>query len=86
MVCMICLRSISLPSISLTASLRVAAHHWDMPALTEVGASVTAGGIKPSLPANPSRIPGKKLASRGCSITSPIRTHWDTSMLARSGT
>ena len=65
MVCMTCLRSISLPSVVLTASLRVAAHHRDMPALDEVGGSVTPGGVKPSLLANPSRVPGKKLASRG---------------------
>ena len=72
---MTCLKLISLPSILLTASLRVAAHCWDMPALTEVGGSVTPGGVKLSLPANPSRMPGKKLALRGLSVASPIRTH-----------
>ena len=55
----------SLPSVALTASLRAAAHHWDMPALDKVGGSVTPGGVKPNLPANPSRMLGKKLASRG---------------------
>ena len=34
-------------------------------ALGEVGGSVTPGGIKLSLLANPSRMPGKKVASRG---------------------
>ena len=62
---MTCPRLTSLPSVVLTASLRVAAHHRDMLALDEVGGSVTPGGIKPSLPANPSRMPGKKLALRG---------------------
>ena len=63
--CATCLRLMSLPSVALTASLRVAAHRQDTLALDEVGGSVTPGGIKPSLPANPSRMPGKKLASRG---------------------
>ena len=70
-------RLISLPSVLTKASLRAAAHHWDMPALAEVGGSATPGGIRPSLPASPSRMPGKKLASRGLSITSPTTTHWN---------
>ena len=70
----------------MTASLRVAAHHWDMPALAEVGGSATPGGIKPSLPANPSRMPGKKLASSGWSITSPTMTRWNMAHLSSSGT
>ena len=45
MVCTTCSRLMSLTSIALTASLRVAAHHWDMPALDEVGGSVTPGGL-----------------------------------------
>ena len=49
----------------MTASLRAAAHCRDAPDLAEVGGSVTPGGAKPSLPATPSRMPGKKLASRG---------------------
>ena len=49
----------------LIASLRVAAQWWAMPSLTEVGGSVALGGTKPSLPTNPSRMPGKKLALRG---------------------
>ena len=61
----------------MTASLRVAAHHQDTPALAEVGGSATPGGVKPNLPANPSRIPGKKLALRGWSIASPTMTHWN---------
>ena len=65
MVHVVCSRLISPPSVLLTASLRVAAHCWDMPALTEVGGSVTPGGTKPSLPANPSRMPGKKLTLKG---------------------
>ena len=65
MVLMTCLRSISLPSVLLIASLRVAAQWWAMPSLTEVGGSVTPGGAKLSLPTNPSRMPGKKLALRG---------------------
>ena len=52
----------------MTASLRVVAHCWDTPALAEVGGSGTPGGLKPSLPATPSRMPGKKLASRGYSL------------------
>ena len=60
-----CPRLISLPSILLIASLRVAAQWQAMPSLTEVGGSVMPGGAKSSLPTNPSRMPGKKLASRG---------------------
>ena len=44
---------------------RAAAQWWATPSLTEVGGSVTPGGTKPSLPTNPSRMPGKKLPSRG---------------------
>ena len=44
-----------------------------------------AGGAKPSLPANPSRIPGKKLASRGIWAPSSIMTHRDTSSSVSSG-
>ena len=73
-----CPRSISLPSFLMTASLRVAAHCWDTPALTEVGGSTTPGGVKPSLPVNPSKMPGKKIASRGWSMASPTITHWNT--------
>ena len=76
-----CSRSISLPSVFTTASLRVAAHCWDMPTLAEVGGSASPGGVRPSLPARPSRMPGKKLAARGWSITSPTTTHWN---MARS--
>ena len=54
-----------------------AAHHRDMPALAEVGGSTTPGGIKPSLPVNPSSIPGKKIASRGWSTARPSMTHWN---------
>ena len=79
-----CPRSISLPSVLMTASLRAAAHHQDMPALAEVGGSATPGGIKLSLPANPSRMPGKKLALRGWSITSPTMTRWNTARLSSS--
>ena len=56
----------------------VAAHHWDMPTLAEVGGSTTPGGVKLSLPVNPSRIPGKKIASRGWSMASPSITRWNT--------
>ena len=49
----------------MAASLRAAAHCQDTPALAEVGGSVTPGGAKLSLPATPSRMPGKKLALRG---------------------
>ena len=35
------------------------------PPWMEVGGLITPGGTKPSLPTNPSRMPGKKLASRG---------------------
>ena len=59
----------------MAASLRVATHRQDTPTLMEVGGSTTPGGIKPSLPVNPSRMPGKKLASRGWSIASPTMTH-----------
>ena len=62
----------------MTASLRVAAHRWDMLTLAEVGGSTTPGGVKPSLPVNPSSIPGKKIASRGWSMASPSMTHWKT--------
>ena len=67
-----------LPSLLMTASLRVAAHRQDTPALAEVGGSTTPGGIKLSLPAKPSRIPGKKIASRGWSMASPSITRWNT--------
>ena len=73
-----CSRSISLPSVLTTASLRVAAYCQDMPALAEVGGSVTPGGIKLSLPVNPSRMPGKKLASTRWSIASPTMTCQNT--------
>ena len=69
----------------MTASLRVAAHHQDMPALAEVGGSATPGGIKLTLPANPSRMSGNKLASRGWSIASPTMTRWNTTHSASSG-
>ena len=49
----------------LVASLRVAAQWWAMPSLTEVGGLVMPGGAKLSLPTKPSRMPGKKLTSRG---------------------
>ena len=62
----------------MTASLRVAAHCRDTPTLAKVGGSTTPGGIKPSLPDNPSRIPGKKIASRGWSTASPSITPWNT--------
>ena len=62
----------------MTASLRVAAHRQDMPTLAEVGGSTTPGGIKLSLPVNPSRMPGKKIASRGWSTASPSITRWNT--------
>ena len=62
----------------MTASLRVAAHHRDTPTLAEVGGSTTPGGIKPSLPVNLSRMPGKKIASRGWSTTSLSITRWNT--------
>ena len=52
-------------SFLLIASLRMAAQWQAMPSLTEIGGSVMPGGAKPSLPTNPSRMPGKKLASRG---------------------
>ena len=48
-----------------------------MPSLAKVGGSTTPGGVKPSLPDNPSRIPGKKIASRGWSMASPNITHWN---------
>ena len=54
----------------MTASLRAAAHHREMPSLAEVGGSTTPGGIKPSLPDNPSRIPGRRTASIGWSMDS----------------
>ena len=76
--CVTCSGSISLPSFLMTASLRAAAHRWDMPALAEVGGSTTPGGIKPSLPVNQSRIPGKKIASRGWSTASPSITRRNT--------
>ena len=44
---------------------KVAAQWWAMPSLTEVGGSVMLGAAKLSLPTNPSRMPGKKLALRG---------------------
>ena len=59
------LSEVDISSFRSSASLRMAAHHWDTPTLDEVGGSVTPGGVKPSLLANPSRMPGKKLASRG---------------------
>ena len=62
----------------MTASLRAAAHHRDMAALAEVGGSTTPGGIKLSLPDNPSRIPGKKIATRGWSTAGPSITRWNT--------
>ena len=61
----------------MTASLRAAAHHRHMPTLAEVGGSTTPGGTKPSLPAKPSRILGKKIASRGWSTASPSITRWN---------
>ena len=69
----------------MTASLRVATHRQDMPALAEVGGLATPGGIRPSLPASPSRMPGKKLASRGWSIASPTMTHWNMARSSSSG-
>ena len=69
----------------MTASLRVAAHHRDMPVLAEVGGLATPGGIRPSLRASPSRMPGKKLASRGWSVASPTMTHWNTAHLSSLG-
>ena len=69
----------------MTASLRVAAHRQDMPALAEVGGSASPGGIRPSLPASPSRMPGKKLALRGWSIASPTMTHWNTARSSSLG-
>ena len=80
-----CSRSISLPSVLTTASLRAAAHCQDMPALAEVGGSATPGGVRPSLPAIPSRMPGKKLASRGWSIASPTVTRWNTARSSSLG-
>ena len=62
----------------MTASLRVAAHRQDMPTVAEVGGSTTPGGIKLSLPVNSSRIPGKKIASRGWSMASHSITHRNT--------
>ena len=67
------------------ASLRAAAHRQDTPALAEVGGSATPGRVRPSLPASPSRMPGKKLASRGWSIASPTMTHWNTARSSSSG-
>ena len=62
---MTCPRSMSLPSVLWRDSLRAFAQWWATPSQTEVGGLSMPGGTKPSLPANPSRIPGKKLASRG---------------------
>ena len=75
---MTCSGLISLPSFLMTASLRAAAHRQDMPTLAEVGGSTTPGGVKLSLPVNPSRIPGKKIASRGWSTASSSITRWNT--------
>ena len=75
----------SLPSVFRTASLRVAAHCHDTPTLAEAGGSITPGGTNPSLPATPSRMPEKMLASRGGFAASPVVTQRDTSSLASSG-
>ena len=69
----------------MTASLRVAAHHRDMPALAEVGGSATPGSVRLSLPASPSRMLGKKLASRGWSIASPTMTRLNMAHSSSSG-
>ena len=53
------------------------AYRRDTPTLAEVGGSTTPGGIKLSLQNNPSRIPGKKIASRSWSTASPSITHWN---------
>ena len=51
----------------MTASLRVAAHHRETPSLAEVGGLTTPGAGMPSLTDKPSRIPGRRTASMGCS-------------------
>ena len=74
-----CLRLMSLPSVLQIDSQRVDAQWQATPSWTEVGGLNMLGGTKLSLPANPSRIPGKKLASRGRWAPSPIMTHRNTS-------
>ena len=76
----------SVPSVFMTASLRVAAHRQEMPSLAEVGRSTTPGGIKLSLPDNLSRIPGKRTASRGWSTVSPSITRLNTAGCSIRGT
>ena len=49
-----------------------------MPSLAEVGGLTTPGGVKPSLPDNPSRIPGKRTASTGWSTASASTTQLNT--------
>ena len=70
----------------MTAFLRVAAHRQDTPSLAEVGGSTTPGGIKLSLPDNPSRIPGKRTASTGWSMASASTTWLNTPGCSIPGT
>ena len=49
------------------ASLRVAAHHRETPSFTEAGGLTMPGAGMPSLADKPSRIPGRRTVSIGCS-------------------